>query len=260
MGARSARRRAALPAGRLGGGGTSPPARRSSHWPGISSTGCCGCRACIRRSGSVRAAAGPGDGASMPSREEVFLAGPARREERHRLSAEAMMFLMSRRASARIIWRRWRWCRARARARNGASPPASRASRQGLEVCPRPQGDAAALARPRRRVPSMVTLQQLSSSCPNSGPRGAVCCSSRSTSRWARGPCIPRRFCACSARSRGAWPTCSRRGGPPTAASARTRTASSSTSSSRSSSSPRRTKCSSSTSRVWSLRHRPARA
>ena len=65
-----------------------------------------------------------------------------------------------------------------------------------------------------------------SSNSPSSGRPAAACSSSRSTSRWAPARCIRRRSCACSARSPGASPTCSRRGVRRTDASARTPTGS----------------------------------
>ena len=110
--------------------------------------------------------AGLSDGASMPPREDACsCAGPARREDRARgCRAEAMLFLKSATSVApdRLV-NAGAGATRRARARDRAPPADQRASRQGSEVRPRPQRDAAAAAQPAETFPSfcMVTLQQL---------------------------------------------------------------------------------------------------
>ncbi len=82
VGARGACRRAAVPAGVVGDRRDCRAACRSSRWRGTSSTGCCGCRASIRRSVRVCAPVAAGleggsereAGAMMPPRDHVLCA------------------------------------------------------------------------------------------------------------------------------------------------------------------------------------------
>ena len=84
----------------------------------------------------------------------------------------------------------------------------------------------------RLRWPRSPSRTMIAPSRPTGRSRAARSCS-RTTPRSARAPRIPRPSCACSARSRGAPATSSRRSVPTTAATARTRSGSSSSTSTR---------------------------